>query len=686
MVAPREILQAGRGGADKRGMRTILAALACLAGLIAGAWLGRIEGAEPLVVALTSSAIAAALMAWLGLFVVPDASADRWAGGLIVALVLAGGLLRGASVGVVERERSLVRGEREWALAGPSELREFEVEGASEPGARCTLRVRDPERPDADSFELALAAEACPRARGDRIAVVARELEPASRRLPSRREGWSLSGERSPWSRPRPAPSSLDLYWRWVAQLRQRAWAATRGDRAASLSAAVGLGLRASLDPDDREALRGAGLGHLIAVSGLHVAVAGLWLQVLARRLAVILACSARSTCALAWLPLLAYVGLTGGAAPAVRAAAMLIALDIGTLLGRPTHGPTLLALVAAAMAAIAPTWVFDPGFQLSVVAMAAIVTAPADQGVLRSSWRITWATAPLCVIHFDVAPMHALLGNLVALPLFSLLMPASLLGWALHGWLGDPILAPARLLAEPILDLSALLARVPGADAGTLAGLAGSLLLVDLAWRAWARRAGRAPSESGLARWMPPRLALVASLAVALPITSHDSRSLLLRAPFDWVAVGSASSRSLLIRDRTSPRFAPRACLIRPLLGPGDTEALLDQLGVRSLVTIVESPERAATRDPRSEALARELEQRGIEVGELGEFGELGLDHCPSPAKPALRDALRACQARHGGRGRVVVRAGPTGTRCWLDDRWIALPELDPEADIIDP
>jgi ComEC/Rec2-related protein len=665
-------------------MRTILAALGCLFGLIVGASLGRIAGGEAAAVGLASAAIAVAVVAWVRLPAAENGPDSRWPTAMMVALVMAAGVLRGASVGPQERERSVVRAERAGSRAGP-ELRELEVIGASEPGPSCTLRVRDPDRPEAAEFILEVAASACPRSQGDRIAVSTRELEAGSSRVPSWRETWSLGGERGPWSRPTPTRGrwarANATYWSWVARARQHAWEVTRGDPAGSLSAAISLGLRSTLGPEDREALRQSGLGHLIAVSGLQVALAGLWLQVLARRLAVLFGGSARLTCVIAWLPLLGYIGLTGAAAPAVRSAAMLIAIDLGTLTGRTTHGPTLLAVVAAAMGLVEPAWVFDPGFQLSVAAMAAIVTAPAGQGILASSWRITWATAPLTLIHFDVAPLHALLGNFVALPLFSLLMPASLIGWVLHGWLGDWILAPARLFATPILDAAELLARVPGADARLLAGLAVVLLILDHARRVRARRRG---DEFTVSSWLPPRLACLWLLVVALPLALgwlRDSATAAER--FDWLAVGTPSSRSLVIHDRRSGWLQPRACLIRPVLGASDTELLLERIGVAELEVIVESASEGRafeSGDPRADQLRRELERVGVRVRDGS------LEHCPVPDKAELRAALRACQARHGGRGRVTVIARAGRVRCWSDDRWIALPELGPEADTLAP
>lgn len=653
-------------------MQTILVALGCLVALFVGAVVGRAPTCEPWLASVVVGVLALTLAAWLVALVSPEPRRSRASSAMVIVALLGFALVRGASVGAVEREHTLVRAERAWAAAGPEVLRELEVVGASEPGPRCSVWVREPERADAASFELELVASACPLAQGDRFALRGRELESASARLPSWRAARQAADEHPPLPRPSRADARLARYHHAVAQLRQRAWEASRGDRAASLSAAIGLGLRATLDAEDREALRGSGLGHLIAVSGLQVALAGLWLQVLVRRVAVLLGISARWTCVVTWLPLLAYVSLTGAAPPALRSAAMLIAVDLGTIVGRPSHGPTLLACVAALLGVVEPAWLFDPGYQLSVAAMAAIVTAPPGQGVLASSWRITWATAPLSIVHFDVAPLHALLGNLIALPLFSLLMPAALLGWALHGTLGELALAPARVFALPILDAAELFARVPGADARLLAALA---LLGLLGHRVRARRGAEltelaeplAPSNV-----LPPKLACVAVLLVAVPLAlgwpGRSPLDGLARERFEWLAIGTPRSQGLLIRDRRAGRLAPQVCVIRPMLGAGETERLLDELGVVAIPTLVASEREAnETRDARTALLALELRRSGVVVGDEPLAG-----HCVLPDPELVRASLRACQAWHGGRGRVLVLVGPLGRRCWVEGRWV--------------
>ncbi|KIG19240.1 DNA internalization-related competence protein ComEC/Rec2 [Enhygromyxa salina] len=606
---------------------------------------------------------------------------------IFVGLILCAGVLRGASVGAQAAERVVERG---WSDA----MRSFEVVGASEPGPRCRIQLRGPGSGSwgwgsgsARKIVVAAPPEACPRASGDQVAILAPALQRTWRSALDRgvRAGepaFNLGRGPVIWARPsisRPRwRRPLDRYWRWVAQLRQRAWSSTRGDAAASLVVAAGLGLRSALAPELRDDLRAAGLGHLIAVSGLHIAVAALWLQVLARRVAVLLGLSPAHACVLAWVPLWAYVGLTGGAASAVRAAAMLTAIELGVVVGRPTHGPTALACVAAAMLLWQPSWLVDPGFALSLAAMTAIVSAPRELGVLGMSWRITWATAPLSVLYFDVAPLHGLLGNAVALPLFGLMMPAALVASVGPGLLGELALAFARLFANPILDVCALLSRLPAA--GPAALCCAAVLALALR-RALPTRAPEQPSRA----WLPPRNACLLAVAISagLLLDGATDRRHVGPPRFDWVAIGTPRSLSLMVADPSSPASA---CLYRPTDSATTWTQLFELLQVRQLSRLdarfpapSDQPARARvgpTDDPRTRALADQLARAGIGLNAL----ELAApeDHCQPPERARVRAALRACRARQGGHGRALARSAAGRISCRIEDRWVPAPELD--------
>ncbi len=633
-------------------MRSISLAFACIAAVSCGGLLARF-GAQTLLGPLLALALAAAVAGRLGR---PSRADHR----VLAAVLVCVGLIRGASVEISEPPRVHERG------VSSAGVRVFEVVGAGEPGPRCTVVLRDAGR----TLTVSAPPSACPCWSGQQVAIASEALSPGWEttvdegelfgQLPDFDLGegpviWRRSASRAWFQGP------IDGYWRAVAHLRQAGWEASRGDAAASMVVAVGLGLRSALAPERREDLRASGLGHLIAVSGLNVAIAAVWLQFVARRGAPALGISPGRACVVAWLPLWIYVGLTGVAASAVRAAVMLTLVDLGTVVGRPTHGPTTLSLVAAAMLLWDPTWLFDPGFALSVGAMAVIVSAPRELGLLLTSWRISWVTAPLSVLFFDVAPLHGLLGNAVALPLFGVLMPISLLACVVPGRPGALALELGRLFATPILDVAELLANVPGVGPlGLLAcGVVGSL--------AWLLRPG-----PRLSAWLPPKSACILAIVLSAASMIHGARTRGEAAPpFDWIAMGTVHSRSLLVTDPSAPASA---CLYRPTSGARTWLWLLEQHRItrlRRLDAALPDPEHLepSRSDPGTRALANQLARAGIDI-------EDAPDHCRPPSPEQVRAALRACRWLQGGRRHALARVWAGGLRCRIDDRWVAVPD----------
>jgi ComEC/Rec2-related protein len=635
-------------------MRSIILAFACIAAVACGSIIARSGPATllgPLLGLVAAVAVGiAARVRW-----------ERTEQVLLVAVFTCAGLVRGASIGSQAPARVLERG------VSSASLRVFEVVGASEPGPRCTIVLRDAGVRDGATITVSAPSEACPRWRGQRLALASSTLRPSWVAALDDEQLFGAGGSDVDlgegaviWRRPATRAwfeRPIDGYWRWVAQLRQLGWEATRGDAAASMVVAVGLGLRSALAPEQREHLRASGLGHLIAVSGLNVAIAAVWLQFMARRGAAMFGISPARACMIAWLPLWIYVGLTGSAASAIRAATMLTVVDLGTVVGRPTHGPTTLAVVAAVMLLWQPQWLFDPGFALSIAAMAVIVSAPRELGLLATSWRISWVTAPLSVLYFDVAPMHGLLGNAVALPLFALLMPISLVACVVPGPLGELGMQLGRLFATPILDVAQLLAQVPavGPLGLLVAGLLGSM--------SWLLRPG-----PRLAAWLPPKLACGLSIALSGTLMIDAARTRDEQPPpFDWIAMGTMHSRSLLVADRSTPTSG---CIYRPTGSTRTWRWLLEQHGVSRvdrLDAALPDPERREPPrgDPHTRALAIELGRAGIQIAD-------GLGDCQAPTAEQVRAALRSCRYLQGGRGPALAKVWAGTLSCRIEDRWV--------------
>lgn len=233
---------------------------------------------------------------------------------------------------------------------------------------------------------------------------------------------------------------------RWgVARLEA---SALEGDRLA-LCAAIATGQRTAMSTQLRENYTLSGSSHLLAVSGLHVAIIFIVANILFRWLTLF----GRGTqllnvavVAVVW----GYVAMTGLAISAVRAALMFSALQFAIASGSSYRSANILATVAMVMLAVRPSLILDVSFQLSVVAVAAIIywavplcaslrTRNPILNLLTSTVVIgavcTLATAPLVAHWFGrvalvgvvLNPLVVILGYiLVALAVATIFVPTS--------------------------------------------------------------------------------------------------------------------------------------------------------------------------------------------------------------------------------------------------------------------
>lgn len=310
------------------------------------------------------------------------------------------------------------------------------------------------------------------------------------------------------------------------------------GPRAGGLAAAMVTGHEAFVPPEQVEAMRASGLAHLISISGLHMAIVGGFVFA-AVRLAVAawpwaaLRVSGKKVAAGAAIgATLAYLALSGGDAPAVRAAVTAIVAFASILADRRALSLRNLALAALVVITLQPEAVAQPGFQMSFAATAALVALaeawPRPAREISVPWPIRFAqaagvwlllsigvslvaglaTGPFAIQHFNRVSTWGLPANLVAAPISSfLMMPALAIGAVLAPFgLGDAPLAVAAFGIEGILQVAELAARSPPPtlmvpSAPSLALPAAFLgILVLCAWR-------------GPLRWIGLPLALAVNL-----------------------------------------------------------------------------------------------------------------------------------------------------------------------------
>jgi competence protein ComEC len=147
-----------------------------------------------------------------------------------------------------------------------------------------------------------------------------------------------------------------------------------------ALFQALILGEQENIRPDLRESFAVTGLGHVLSVSGLHVAlVAGFsfalikWILSLCYTLA--LRTDLRKTAALlTCVPVVAYACLAGFQVPSQRSMMMVLAFLFSMILGREKDVWSTLALAALVVLAVDPHSIFTMSFQLSFLAVVGIL------------------------------------------------------------------------------------------------------------------------------------------------------------------------------------------------------------------------------------------------------------------------------------------------------------------------
>ncbi|MDE3001664.1 MAG: DNA internalization-related competence protein ComEC/Rec2 [Gemmatimonadota bacterium] len=215
------------------------------------------------------------------------------------------------------------------------------------------------------------------------------------------------------------------------------------GDRAPLVTALM-LARTEGLDPEVRQAFAGAGIAHLLAISGFHVGVvAGLISTALAglpwgRR---------RRRCAAALITS-AYVALIGFPVSACRAALIFVLTSLSVLVGRVPSRWGALGASAFIVLWLDPRELGNPGFQLSFAGAAGLVSwaRPVESWLLTclrgSSVRLprtlvsatgagiaaTVATLPFVDWHFERVALLGIPATLLATPLVSLALTGSTL------------------------------------------------------------------------------------------------------------------------------------------------------------------------------------------------------------------------------------------------------------------
>ena len=152
----------------------------------------------------------------------------------------------------------------------------------------------------------------------------------------------------------------------------------------AQLLKGILLGKRTDIPSETLDIFRNSGTFHVLAVSGLHVGFVAMFCYIGFS----IFRCPQKIRCLLTIIAILIYACLIGFRPSVFRASLMAILFLFATLIDRDTDLFNLLAFAALILLLLNPQQLWDVGFQLSFVAVAAIVYfVPKMEKPLRRFW-----------------------------------------------------------------------------------------------------------------------------------------------------------------------------------------------------------------------------------------------------------------------------------------------------------
>jgi competence protein ComEC len=356
-----------------------------------------------------------------------------------------------------------------------------------------------------------------------------------------------------------PAPSGLAA---WLAQARARLTArigAAVPGAPGAIAAAFVTGDQGGVPLDVAQAMRDAGLAHLLSISGLHIAVVVGGTIFLVRRFLAFFPWIALRwpvktiAVSVAALVGILYTLLAGAEVPTVRTILATLIVLFGMVLGREAFSLRLLAAAAFIILAVRPEALLGASFQLSFAAVIAIValyesrlgrwlTTPVeDEQLPRRGMRLglsllvsglvaELALSSIGLFHFNRAGLYGVFANLFAIPWTSfVIMPLLMLAllatvfglgglvWPAVGWATGWLIS----LAESTAALPGAVVRLPAMPPLAFALIIGGGLWLAL-WRTGVRWWGAAPMLLGAG------IALLAPVPDVL--VSNDGRHVALR------------------------------------------------------------------------------------------------------------------------------------------------------------
>ncbi|MCJ2026280.1 ComEC/Rec2 family competence protein [Methylobacterium sp. J-067] len=424
-----------------------------------------------------------------------------------------------------------------------------------EEGARLIVRVESfgTLPPEARPLRVRVSFRKAPPLKpGDTVSATARLLPPPEAARPGGYDfardayfqGIGAVGSLSGAIIVRPTPD-LPPALRFAAALDDARNALTRriadsyGGQPGAVAAALVTGKRGLIGPQANDALRAAGIYHVVSISGLHmVLAAGVVFWLVRALLALVPHCALfwpikKIAAGTAMAGVTAYCAFSGWDIAAERSLVMTLIMLGAILVDRPALSMRNLALAALICLAREPEALLGPSFQMSFGAVAGLVAcarlidgrlfltpgagrlgralgllAKAVVGTLTTTLVAQIATAPFATYHFQTVQPFGVLSNALTLPLVSLVvMPCAVLGTLAYPfaldrpvwWVMGQAVAGMLAISDWIAGFGRSVLVVPAFGTGALLLLAAALLVATLP-ASPLRRLALLPALAGLA------------------------------------------------------------------------------------------------------------------------------------------------------------------------------------------
>jgi competence protein ComEC len=209
------------------------------------------------------------------------------------------------------------------------------------------------------------------------------------------------------------------------------------GDKEKGLAEALLIGYKDDLDKNLVQSYTNTGVVHIIAISGMQLALIYGFLIIIFKPFQKIHFVRFLKPIAIIFI-LWLFSLMSGASASVLRAAVMLTCLVIGESLSKKASIYNTLATSAFLLLCYNPFWLWDVGFQLSYAAVLSIVIFMKpiynliyiQNKSLDFIWQLTAVTlsaqiltTPISIFHFHQFPNYFLLTNVIAVPLSSIIL-----------------------------------------------------------------------------------------------------------------------------------------------------------------------------------------------------------------------------------------------------------------------